>query len=62
MYENVEGITICMKNNWGILINIIKCIFDQFINPSINNDYPKCIYLSCYNLLYFSTSENILIS
>jgi len=38
----------------------LDALFDQFLGPSINNDYPKCIYLHHVRFLNLSTWENIL--
>ncbi len=31
----------------------LDALFDQFLGPSINNDYPKCTYLRHVRLVEF---------
>jgi hypothetical protein len=50
-----------MRNKQCILINIKDATFDQFINPSTNNEDPKCIYLGCVKFIELSTWETSLI-
>jgi hypothetical protein len=45
-----------MKKKQCILINIRDAIFDQFINPSTNNEDPECIYLNLLNLCAWETN------